>query len=256
MRGGAFVVMMLCAVQIAVAQIRIIPQERLREVELKAVASSLQFTPEKVDFGTIDELSEPWQGNARLENRGLDTVVITRIKSTGGCLRVEIAKRTLAPKESAMVTLKYYPRGHAGRVSQRVLVYTNLSDDKPSAILELRGVVTASADRSDDYPYSRGALRLRQEGVRFDGRVKQVERIACMNGGATELRPEVDKMFLPSGVKGYFEPATLAPKQEGSLVLEYLPTANTGAKEGAMAYIKGLGVPPRQSTIKIEFENR
>ena len=247
---------MLCAVQMATAQIRIIPQERLREVELKAVASVLQFAPEKVDFGTIDELSEPWQGNARLVNNSDDTVAVTRIKSTCGCLRVEMTKRALAPKESAEVTLKYYPRGHAGRVSQRVLVYTSLSDDQPSAMLELRGVVTASADRSDDYPYTRGALRLRQEGVRFDGRVKQVERIACMNGGATELRPEVDGAFLPGGVNGYFEPATLAPKQEGSLVLEYSPTATMGAKEGAVAYIKGLGVPPRQSSIKIEFENR
>lgn len=248
--------MMLCVVQMITAQIRIIPQEKLREVELKAVASALQFAPEKVDFGTIDELSEPWQGNARLVNGGGDTLAITRINSTCGCLRVEVAKRTLAPKESIEVSLKYYPRGHAGRVSQRVLIYTSLSDDQPSAMLELRGVVTASADRSDDYPYSRGALRLRQEGVRFDGRVKQVERIACMNGGVTELRPEVDKMFLPSGVRGYFEPATLASKQEGSLVLEYLPTANTGVKEGTVAYIKGLGVPPRQSSIKIEFENR
>jgi len=242
---------MLWAVQLLSAQIRIIPQERLEAANPQIQSSVLQFEPHKVDFGTIDEMSGVWQGSASLVNRGADTIAITQIKSTCGCLKAEVQKRVLVPKERVAVNLKYYPRGHAGRVMQRVLLYTNGSNDRPSAILQLRGLVTASADRSDDYPYSRGTLRLRQERVRLQGEAKEVQRIACMNGGSVKLRPEVDAMLLPKGVQVRFEPAELAPKQEGDMVVEYEPQSGTNTAGGYVLYLKGLNIPPRQSTIKI-----
>ncbi len=255
MRGAIVFVAMICVVQFAVAQIRIIPQEHLEKANPQTALSTLQFVPASVGFGTIDEMSGVWQGRAQLRNGGADTVVITRVKSTCGCLVADMAKRVLAPRETIDVTLKYYPRGHAGKVVQRVLLYSNLSDDKPSAILQLRGLVTASADRSDDYPYSRGLLRLRQEVVHFSGEGREVQRVACMNGGSTELRLAVDAMLLPEGFKVRFEPEVLAPKQEGDMVVEYLPS---GVQRDSVSkiYIKGLGVPPRQSTVTVEIKKR
>ena len=150
----------LCAVQFVSAQIRIISQDAVRKAaDIEVAESSLQFKPQSVDFGTIDEMSGVWHGSAKLRNSGAETLAITQIKSTCGCLKAEFAKRVLAPKEQTKVILKYYPRGHTGRVMQRLFVYTNSSESNPSAMLRLQGVVTASADRSDDYPYTRGALR-------------------------------------------------------------------------------------------------
>ena len=189
-----------------------------------------------------------------LRNSGADTLVITQVKTTCGCLRAEVAKRLIAPYESVEVALKYYPRGHAGRVRQRVMVYTNISNERASALLTLTGEVIASADRSDDYPYTRGVLRLRQEMVRFSG-VREVQRIAIMNGGSTELRLEADVNLLPKGVKVRFEPSRLAPKGEGSMVVEYEPTAEEmPANFGRKIYIKGLNLPPRESAIEVVVE--
>ena len=253
MRRGAIAVVLLCAVQLLSAQIRIIPQDKLLEAsELKTAENSpLRFVVEKVNFGTIDEMSGVWQGSAKLQNMSADTIVVTQTKTTCGCLKAEVAKRILAPKEIVNVTLKYYPRGHAGRVRQRVLLYSNRSSDKPSALLNFEGLVTASQDRSDDYPYSRGTLRLRQERVVLGGKEREVVRIACMNGGSTILKPAVDSRFLPKCVSVRFEPAELAPKQEGDMVVEYTPQ---GANEGTRSvklYINGLNVAPRESTIEI-----
>jgi hypothetical protein len=200
-------------------------------------------------------MSGVWQGSARLVNDGVDTVVVTRIKSTCGCFKVELPQKVLAPKEAITVTLKYYPRGHAGQVMQRAFVYTNLSDEKPSAVLRLQGLVTASADRSDDYPYARGTLRLRQEVVKLKGNGREIERIACMNGGSTVLRPTVDANFLPKWLSVRFEPAELAPKAEGDMVVEYLPQGDADAIKSCKLYIKGLNVPPRQSVIEVIVEN-
>ena len=249
-------VVMLCAVQLLSAQIRIIPQEKLLEAATPTtISSSLCFVPERVDFGTIDEMSGVWQGTALLTNSGSDTVVVTRLKTTCGCLVADVAKKVLAPKEQSRVLLKYYPRGHAGRVLQRVMLYTTRSDEKPSAILAVGGLVTASEDRSDDYPYQRGVLRLRQERISLTATERQVVRIAVMNGGSTVICPEADGMFLPSSVRVRFEPSQLKPKEQGDIVVEYVPQSETTAAKSFKIFVKGLNVPPRQSAIDVIFEN-
>ena len=245
----------LCAVHFASAQIRIIPQDVVRKAaDIEVVDGSLQFRPSGVDFGTIDEMSGVWQGSAKLQNMGADTLVVTQIKTTCGCLKAELSKRVIAPKETINVALKYYPRGHAGRVRQRVLVYSNRSSEKPSAVLTLTGMVTASQDRSDDYPYTRGVLRLRQDTVRLSGE-REVLRVAFMNGGSTELNLEVDANFLPKGVEVRFEPAKVAPKGQGEMVVEYTPTSETAPTTLGKIYIKGLNLPPRQSAIDVVLKN-
>ena len=251
MRRSCALVVALCVAQMLLAQIRIIPQEKLLEAEPKAIANSpLQFVGEEVSFGTIDEMSGVWQGGARLRNLGVDTLAITQIKTTCGCLRAEVIKRVLAPQEEVAVALRYYPRGHAGRVRQRVLVYTNHSSAMPSAVLTLTGQVTASEDRSDDYPYTRGVLRLRQDTLHLSG-VKEAQRVAIMNGGSTELELSVDENFLPKGMKVRFEPARLAPKAEGTMIVEYNPTTEQSPATLGKIYIKGLNLPPRQSAIDV-----
>ena len=246
---------MLLSVQLLSAQIRIIPQDKLLEAaNPKQVASPLRFAADKVTFGTIDEMSGVWQGSATLVNSGTDTIVITRIKSTCGCLKAELPKRLLAPNEAIKVALKYYPRGHAGMVRQRLFLYTAISEEHPSAIMELRGVVTASADRSDDYPYSRGVLRLRQDTVRLSGE-REVMRVAFMNGGSTELHLAVDTNLLPKGVKVRFEPSKVAPKGEGEMVVEFTPTTEKTPMRLGKIYIRGLSLPPRQSAIDVILKN-
>ena len=248
---GVVVATLLCAVQLLNAQIRIIPQEVVRKAaESEVVGNALQFHPNRADFGTIEEMSGAWQGRVALRNEGTDTLAITQIKTTCGCLKAEVAKRIVTPKETVAVALKYYPRGHAGKVKQRVLLYTNLSNEKPSAVLSLTGVVTASEDRSDDYPYTRGVLRLRQDTIRLSG-AKEVQRIAIMNGGSTVLKLTVDANLLPKGVSVRFEPAVIGPKGEGDMVVEYAPQGGESTTKGGKIYVQGLNLPPRQSAISV-----
>ena len=247
--------MLLCAVQFVSAQIRIISQDVVRKAaDIEVAESSLQFTPQGVDFGTIDERLGVWQGSAKLRNTGAETLAITQIKSTCGCLKAEPTKRVVAPNEEIAVALKYYPRGHAGRVRQRVLLYTNLSNERPSAVLTLTGLVTAAEDKSFYYPYTRGVLRLRQDTVRLSGE-REVQRIAIMNGGSTELKLEIDTNFLPKGVSVRFEPSKIAPKGQGDMVVEYNPTSETTPANLGKIYIKGLNLPPRQSAIEVILKN-
>lgn len=239
----------------ALAQMRIIPQTKIEEAaNPRTVATSLRFVKPIISFGEIDEMSGVWRGVAHLVNSGKDTLSISAMKSTCGCLQVAMRQRVLPPKATSEVELRYYPRGHAGRVFQRVMFYSNLSDREPSAILELRGLVVASADRSDDYPYCRGALRLRRDAVSFRASERQVERIACMNGGSTRLMLGVDTMLTSPDLRVRFEPSVLEPKQEGDMVVEYTP--KSPAKGSKRVYIKGLPLPPRECVIEVKIEDK
>ena len=72
-----------------------------------------------------------------------------------------------------------------------------------------------------------------------------------MNGGSVKLRPEVDAIFLPKGLKVHFEPAELAPKQEGDMIVEYAPQSDTTEIDSFKIFIKGLNIPPRQSAVEV-----
>lgn len=252
-----FLVLMLSVVLSASAQIRIIPSEKLLEAaNLQVAKSSLRFNAEMVDFGTIDEMSGVWNGSVKLRNVGPDTTLITRVKTTCGCLRADVEKRVLAPQEEISVHLKYYPRGHAGQITQRLFLYTAISDEKPSAILQLRGKVVASADRSDDYPHVRGVLRLRQDTVRLSGGEREILRVACMNGGSATLRPAVDTIFTDRRISVRFVPEILLPKQEGSMEVIFNPDGREEVGTSLKIYLKGVGATPRNSIVEAIIENR
>ena len=251
------IVLMLCVVLPVSAQIRIIPKTKLLEIANPQMAESpLRFNTDRVDFGTIDEMSGVWSGSVKLRNNGSDTIAVTQIKSTCGCFNADMPKRVLAPNEEITVSLKYYPRGHSGAILQRLFLYTGISNNKPSAILQLQGRVVASSDRSDDYPYVRGVLRLRQDTVRFIGKEREVQRIACMNGGSTTIHPSVDAVFTDSRLSVHFEPEQLSPKQEGDMVVTFDPAKVKDGISSLKIQLKGVGTTPRYSVIGVVTKNR
>jgi ABC-type transport system involved in cytochrome bd biosynthesis fused ATPase/permease subunit len=81
--------------------------------------------------------------------------------------------------------------------------------------------------------------------------MREVLRIAIMNGGSTELALSADENFLPKGVKVRFEPSKISPKGQGFVVVEYNPTTEQSPTNLGKIYIKGLNLPPRQSAIDV-----
>lgn len=237
----------------APAQIKIIPQQSVREAaESTTIGESDMLLPDgdTLDFGTLDELGGAWQGEIEWRNRGDKPIVVTRINTTCGCLQVVAAESVVQGGATSRFRLTYHPKGHPGSVRQRAFVYTNLSEKSPTAVLHITGEVTASADRSGDYSYRRGALLLRQERVTFAYGVTEVARIACMNGGTTPLEIGAEPHFTPQGISLHTEPRRLEAGAEGDLIIEYDP--RTMPREGVVkVMLEGLQLPPRERTIEI-----
>lgn len=240
------------------AQLRTVPRAKLDSLAHPAVAKgadAMHFERTQIDAGHIGEDDTPPRYTYAWRNEGKSPLVITRIVTTCGCAVATHDKRPVPAGGRGTVTVTYHPKGHPGKFHRRIFVYTQLSDKFPSAILELMGSVTASEDTSADYPHAMGVLRLKQTAVRFadNGKV-QVERIECLNTGTTTLHLRAEEGLTPPGITFSCEPASLAPGQQGDLVVRYDPSAAPQKPTRPLPLlIRGPDTPPSGRTLRISI---
>ncbi len=240
----------LATVQVARGQIRIVPQERLDSVmNPSIVCSGVIFRSATIEMGSIPEEGGLWTTEVAWSNeREEHPVVITGVKSSCGCLKADFSREPLRRGQTGWLRVTYNPKGRPGAVNQRLFVYTNLSSEKPVAILTLVGHVRASADKRGNYPYGCGALLLRQQQVQLTSPTGEW-RIACMNGGGKPLRVTHDRMLGPRGVTVTTDPLLLDPGSEGDLLIR-IEEPLTLRSDGTLPLIlSGLDLPPRMRTI-------
>lgn len=242
----------------ASAQIKLISREKLDSVANPRTVEGAKMLFEggaTISFGTISEDADKWEKTLVWRNGGDETLVVTRVTTTCSCLQAVAEKGAVKRGGKSVIRLIYHPKGHPGKVEQRVFIYTNLSQSKPTAILTLKGEVTPSADHSDDYPYHRGELRLRCDTVHLKGDRVQTERIACLNSGSRVMRLVADSMLSSRGLTLRTEPEVLVAGEEGDLLVTYTPEKDAARPLWLKLYIKGLALPLREREIYIKFES-
>lgn len=204
------------------AQLRIIPQVRLDSVRNPQTVSQrirlVEWAGNRIEMDSIHEAAGPVHYTVRWHNGEARPLVITAVKSSCGCLQADAATEPVRAGGEGLLQVRYFPKGHPGAVDQRLFVFTNLSERRPTFVVRVVGYVTPVADRSGDYPHRFGALRLRQSEVHFRAGERQL-RIACMNGGEEAVSPEIWQES-PVQIRLWSEPRCLQPHQEGDLILE------------------------------------
>ena len=248
---AAAVMMAVAVVSEVSAQIRIVPKAKLDSVANPALAGrgEMLFAEGRVaEFGTLAEEAEPWSTTLRWTNTADTPLVVTKVTTGCSCVSAEPSRGSVAKGEQGWIKLTFNPRGRVGGVVQKVWVYTNLSADKPTAVVELRGRVTTS-DTERGYPKAMGALRLGAESISIaaGGRVS----IACKNGGSRALQIVADPMLSSQGVTLRTEPKTLAAGAEGVLVVE----CDKSVENPVRLYVGGLELPPRARKLDVVIEH-
>lgn len=233
------------------AQLPIIPREVREAAKPTAVEGEWLIFDDgtNITFGTISEDDAPWQTTLHWRTKEGRKLTITRVQTTCGCLVAKWDRRASVEASKGTIEVTYHPKGHAGKVNQRLFVYTSLSDEKPTAIISLVGTVTPSIDRSGDYQHSAGVLGMRQKSVVITeggGRA----RIAVMNCGSTPLRITHDSKLSTPNIKAHTEPEILESGAEGDLVIEY----KSNKTDAVMLYLAGLNTPPRERKIEVTIE--
>ncbi len=224
----------------------------------------MRFEDVHINAGEMDEDSKPSEYVFRWTNEGTAPLSVVYVKTTCGCAAPSYDRTPVRPGESASLKVTYHPKGHPGGFLRKIFVYTNLSADMPTAVLELSGRVIPSVLPTSDYPIAMGGLLLKRSAVSFARSGRQTERIECLNAGDKPLEISVDSKTLPAGVR--VEPLAIAPGQVADLVIRFDP-ANAAAEpsgtipelprgkatDTAPVFLKGIGLPPTKCMITINF---
>ena len=251
LKGIIMIVIWALAAMQASAQMRIISREKVEAVSnprLSADSASLAFETRHIVAEPMTEDDAPKTFIYRFENVGVKDVEIFRLVSTCSCASVTCSVKSVAPGASAEIAVKYYPKGHPGRFERKVFVYTQ-ERNAPAAVLRLSVDVESGSDYSAEWPVQIGGIRLRRSEVAFCQGQRAVETISFINLTGKTLKLECETMFLPQCFAFSSEPVDNGA--EGTITITYDPT-RPGVRDNVKLVLKGLGLPPSQSSITIK----
>ena len=237
----------------ATAQMRIISRDKVDEVSnptLSSDSASLVFDTTHITAEPMNEDDAPKNFVYTFKNTGKETIDILRLVSTCSCATATCSVKSVAPGASAKINVRYNPKGHPGRFERKVFVYTQ-DGNNPAAILKLSVDVSNGSDYSTLWPVQMGGIRMRTTEVTFTQGKKAVETINFINLSGKSLKLECETMFLPACLS--FSSELVENGKEGVIQITYDPT-KPGARESLKLILKGLGLPPSQSSITIRIK--
>ena len=237
----------------ASAQMRIISRDKVDEVSnptLSSDSASLVFDTTNITAEPMNEDDAPNNFVYTFKNTGKETIEILRLVSTCSCATATCSVKSVAPGASAKINVRYNPKGHPGRFERKVFVYTQ-DGNNPAAILKLSVDVSNGSDYSTLWPVQMGGIRMRTTEVTFTQGKKAVETINFINLSGKSLKLECETMFLPACLS--FSSELVENGKEGVIQITYDPT-KPGARESLKLILKGLGLPPSQSSITIRIK--
>ncbi len=248
---------LLLGVQRAQGQRPTFTREELEQVANPTLAEGhQQLFAESLAYalGSVSEDGGVVKGSFSFENRGEEPLVIIRAKADCGCLKLSYPTSPILPGQGFTVDFAYNPKGYPGRLSRRILLYTNLSQSAPTAKMTISGYVEPSSDMSGRFPYTKGVALLKTDQVVLRAQAqRQVERIVAYNSGESLLHLSTLRGSLPSGVRLYTEPQEVAPHAEFDIVVEFDPSQWRGEWSGFNIFLDGVGASPLNSVIEIKF---
>ena len=237
----------------ASAQIKIIPREKVESVSNPTLSSDsevLVFDRTHITAEPMNEDDAPKNFVYTFRNTGERSIDILRLVSTCSCAMASCPVRSVAPGESAQITVRYNPKGHPGRFERKVFVYTR-EGNSPAAVLKLTVDVSSGADSATLWPIQMGGIRLRTTEVTFSKGTKAIETISFINLSGKPLRLDCETAFMPACLT--FRCDEVGNGEEGIMHIAYDPS-KSGARESLKLILKGLGLPPSKSSITIRIK--
>lgn len=183
-------------------------------------------------------------------------VVLTRIKTFCGCTTAACDKFLFKAGEKGTITLVYHPKNHPGTINESAYVYTTDSEDCPVARLTVLGEVKET-DKWRHLPHRIGDIRLKRKTMSFkrpDNGIVSVERIICANTGKYPLT--LSGTALPEYAHFHVEPSTLAPGQEGDMVVTIDWNKFPVSEKNFSFYIQGTKATDKERVMNVIIEKK
>lgn len=123
------------------------------------IEKSLEFIPEKVDFGMIREENGKVSQKVKAINVSRDSTFIISSRTSCGCSAVEYPNNLFAPGDTVEVTITYDPLNRPGKFLKTARLFTG--QERIGNSIKISGTVIPSRQNLDmAYPDEAGSLRL------------------------------------------------------------------------------------------------
>ena len=229
---------------------------RVNAPRLAADSASFSFVTDFIKAEPMTEDDQPKTFSYNFRNVGDKILKINRVVSMCPCVTATIDRMNIPVGEEAVISLRFSPKGYPGKFQRRVFIYTQ-GHEEPSAILKLGLDVDSRKDLVANYPVLKGKIRIVRDIVTFGQPGYDVETLSFINISDGPLALSVDHLLLPPCLKVEVEPKVTQPGQIGELRLIYDSSHDDRRQSGNIPVIlKGLGVPPSKSSIKVIIEKQ
>lgn len=171
------------------------------------------------DFGAFSEELGAVDAVFEMVNDSDQPIRILDARATCGCTQPEIPKGTIAPGDTARITVTYLASGRPGKFSKPIYIKTS-DNPKEQRTLRVEGtVIGSSGTLASRYPVVAGPMRLRSKTVGFGeitrGKQKTIF-VEAYNQSADTLRPSITG--LPEYVDLSISPEQVGPGEQQQLV--------------------------------------
>ena len=131
----------------------------LSPVAYSQIEKSLQFIPDKVDFGVIREENGKVSRKVKAVNISPDTTYIISARTSCGCSAAEYSEEMIAPGDTTEVTVSYDPTNRPGKFQKTARFFTG--KERIGNSIKLNGtVIPSKRNLNKAYPEKSGVLRL------------------------------------------------------------------------------------------------
>lgn len=214
-----------------------------------AAEKILLFEKKVENIGTIAESDSARVVQFVFRNVSNKPVTITRVTTHCGCTTAKAPLEPVAAGASAVIAVKYNPKGRSGTIDTNAFVYADCAGSAPVAKLTILGNVVDENEWSH-LPCVMGTLRLKRTKITFrEGRT--VARIPCANVGKKPL--ELKAAILPVYATFATEPKVVEPGEEADLVVSINP-AETGSARRFAIVVDGVSGAISSRTINAIIE--
>ena len=179
------------------------------------------------NFGAFNEDDGRAVCEFRFVNTGDEPLTVLSARASCGCTQPSYPHESVAPGDTAAISVAYDPAGRPGRFRKTVTVDTNTPGGK-SRLTVMGVVIGGAASVAGRYPVDKGALQLRNPEVIF-GQVKRphLKTVFAEAYNRTSDSLPMSVVAKPRYVDINFEPKVAAPGEQLSIIC-YLRSNEAG----------------------------
>jgi hypothetical protein len=182
---------------------------------------AIEFEKKVHDFGRFNEDGGNVTYEFKFTNNGATPLVINRVTASCGCTTPDWTKQPIMPGKTGSITAVYNPLGRPGVFTKSITVFSNATEEQVNLLIK-GDVIPRGRTTTEEFPATMGDLRLKSKLVRLNNvfNDKSASReIELKNTGKSSINLSTDN--LPAYLTAEFYPKTLAPNQEGKVIVRF-----------------------------------